>query len=366
MLTRKVRVQIAAFLAVALVGVSYAGMRYAGLDRIFGPRGYVVTMELASSGGIFENAEVTYRGVTVGRVGTLRLTDDGVAVPLDIEPSAPPIPENVKAVVANRSAVGEQYVDLLPQSKGRPYLDGDSVIPQQRTKTPLPVEDLLTNLNSLVESVPKDKLRTVVDELGKAFHGNGGHLQTILDTAGRFTAEAQQHLPQTRKLLEDSVTVLDTQNDQGAAIRSFSENLRLVSEQLKSSDGDLRKIIDRAPAAAGQVSGLLNDSGPQLTQLLTNLTSTSKLLSTKTDGLEQMMVTYPIVASGGLTVVPGDGTAHFGMALNVFDPMPCVYESTERRPGNETAPMPVNTDARCKLPPGSPTAVRGAHNAPGN
>ncbi|MDR7302450.1 MlaD family protein [Haloactinomyces albus] len=366
MLGRRVRIQIAAFVAVALVGTSYAGARYAGLDRLFGPRGYVVTMKLADSGGIFSNAEVTYRGVRVGRVGTLRLTDEGVAVPLDINPGAPPIPEDVHAVVANRSAVGEQYVDLRPQSRGGPYLGADSVIPKKATEIPLPVEDLLKNLDGLVKSVPKEALRTVVDELGKGFAGTGEDLQTILDTSSDFVAEAQQHLPQTRKLLEDATTVLATQNDQSSAIRSFSENLRLVSEQLKRSDGDLSTVIERSPRTARQISGLLRETGPRLTGLLKNTASTAELLATKTDGIEQLLVTYPLVTSGAYTVLPGDGTTHFGLVLNTFDPMPCVYESTDKRAGNELAPVPLNTEARCKLPPDSPTAVRGAHNAPGS
>ncbi|GAA3433421.1 hypothetical protein GCM10018954_030240 [Kutzneria kofuensis] len=53
MLTRKVRLQIIAFVVIALVGVSYAGFRYAGVDRLFGPRGYAVNVALADSGGIF-------------------------------------------------------------------------------------------------------------------------------------------------------------------------------------------------------------------------------------------------------------------------------------------------------------------------
>lgn len=364
MLTRRVRVQIAAFLAVALVGVSYAGARYAGLDRLFGPRGYVVTAQLAASGGIFQNAQVTYRGVAVGRVGELRLTDDGVEVPLDIEPSAPKIPADVHAVVANRSVVGEQYVDLRPQSGGGPYLKEGSKIRQPNTTTPLPVEDLLKHLNSFVESVPKDSLRTVVDELGTAFGGNGGNLQRILDTTGEFTDEAQAHLPQTTKLLADSATVLDTQNDQAPAIESFSENLRLVADQLKRSDGDIESVLRRAPGAAKQVSGVLEDNRQQLGELLRNSATTAGQLENHKAGIEQLFVTYPAVSAGGFTVAPGDGSAHFGLVLNVFDPMPCVYEGTNRRAGNETAPVPLNSDAHCTKPPDSSTGVRGARNAP--
>ncbi|GAA0504788.1 ABC transporter substrate-binding protein [Saccharopolyspora subtropica] len=366
MLTRRVRLQILAFVVIALVGVSYAGARYAGLDRLFGPRGYVVTLQLANTGGIFDNAEVTYRGVPVGRVGTIRLTDRGVEVPLDIDSSAPRIPADVEAVVTNRSAVGEQYVDLRPRSNDGPYLQDGSVISQQSATTPLPVETLMTSLDEFARSVPEDSLRTVVSELGTAFRDNGGHLQTILDTSREFTAAAQQHLPQTVQLLADGKAVLATQNEQGSAIRSFSRDLRALSEQLKRSDDDLRAVLERAPSAARQVSAFLQEN-QQLGPLLANLTTTSQVLARRTDGLEQIMVLYPAIVTASNTVVPGDGTAHFGLVLNVFDPLPCTrgYEGTPRRDGTDLTPIPLNTQARCAEPRGSDTSVRGAQNAPG-
>ncbi|GAA2809680.1 MlaD family protein [Saccharopolyspora taberi] len=366
MLTRRVRIQIVAFVAIALVGVGYAGAKYAGLDRLLGPRGYVVTMKLADTGGVFDNAEVTYRGVPIGRVGTMRLTSDGVEVPLDIESSAPRIPKDVEAVVSLRSAVGEQYVDLRPKSERGPFLEDGSTIAQASTRTPLPVEDLMTNLDSFSKSVPTDSLRTVVNELGTAFRDNGGNLQKIIDTTGEFTAAAQQHLPQTKQLLADGKTVLATQNEQGSAIKSYGENLRLLSEQLQKSDGDLRGVIEKAPPAASQISGFLREND-KLGPLLANLTSTSELMATRVDGIEQIMTLYPVVVTASNTVVPGDGTAHFGLALNVFDPLPCTagYESTVRRPGNDMTPVPLNTRAYCAEPRGSDTSVRGAQNAPG-
>ncbi len=65
-------------------------------------------------------------------------------------------------------------------------------------------------------------------------------------------------------------------------------------------------------------------------------------------------------------MVPDDGFAHLGLALNFFDPYACVrgYEGTIRRSGTDTAPVPANRDAFCAEPPGSPTDVRGAQNVP--
>jgi phospholipid/cholesterol/gamma-HCH transport system substrate-binding protein len=79
------------------------------------------------------------------------------------------------------------------------------------------------------------------------------------------------------------------------------------------------------------------------------------------------MTSYPAQLAAAHSVVPGDGTAHFGLVLNMFDPLPCTngYQATDRRPGNELAPVPLNTAARCAEPPGSGTSVRGAQNAPG-
>ena len=148
MITRGTRLKIGAFVLVALLGISYVSATYVGL---FKSASTVVTMQLADSGGIFTNAEVTYRGVTIGRVGQLRLTSDGIEVDLELDSDAPRVPAETEAVVANRSAVGEQYVDLRPKSDGAPYLEAGSVIPRSATKTPPPVDGLLSNLDAFVQ-----------------------------------------------------------------------------------------------------------------------------------------------------------------------------------------------------------------------
>ncbi len=366
MIPRGIKLQIGAFIVIALVGISYVGARYVGLGRLVGSSGYVVTMRLADSGGIFTNAEVTYRGVTIGRVGAMRLAADGVDVDLDIDPDAPRVPSDLDAVVANRSAVGEQFVDLRPKTADGPYLEAGSVIPRTATRIPPPVDNLLANLDSFAKSVPTDALRTVVDELDIAFNGVGPDLQVLLDNTRSFTQTATDHLPETKALLQDGLTVLDTQARQGSAIRSFSGDLRLLAEQLEKSDGDLRNLIAVSPRAADQVSALLRESGPNLGVVIANLLTTSNILVTRLDGLEQIAVTYPIVVGGGFTVAPGDGTAHFGLAINVFDPAPCTvgYEGTRIRQGTDTTPVALNTQAYCALARGSATAVRGAQNAP--
>ncbi|TQM15446.1 MlaD family protein [Pseudonocardia kunmingensis] len=366
MITRIVRLQLVAFLLITVAGVGYAGFRYAGFGDLFGATTYPVRVQLAASGGIFTGADVAYRGVSVGRVGPLTLTPDGVEVQLDIRNDAPAIPADVDAAVRNLSAIGEQYVDLQPTSDGEPYLEAGTVIPVSRTTTPVPVEELVVSLDDFVRSVPLDSLRTVVDELGVGFADTAQPLQKLLDTTDLFTQDAVEALPQTVRLIQDGRTVLTTQNEVSGSFKSFSRDLALLADQLAESDPDLRRLIETGPEVSTELQALLRDSGSEIGQLVADLLTISRVAEPRQDGLQQILVTYPGVAANTYTVAPADGTAHLGLAINLFDPYACSrgYESTDRRAGDDVRDVPQNRKAYCAEPPGSEITVRGAQNVP--
>jgi phospholipid/cholesterol/gamma-HCH transport system substrate-binding protein len=289
-----------------------------------------------------------------------------VTVTLDIEDGAPRIPADTLAVVANRSAVGEQYVDLQPRTSRGPYLLDGSAIPRRNTRVPLPTTDLVLSLDRLVNSVGKKDLRVTVDELGEAFAGTGPHLSRLVDSGNALVESASQALPETIALIEDSRKVLKTQADQGSSIKSFARDLALLSGQLKASDGDLRKLIGNARPAAQEVNSLLKSTGPELSVLLANLISGGQVTLARLPGVEQALVTFPVMVAGSYTVIPGDGTTHFGLVINADDPPACTRGyGTARRDPADTSTREANTEARCTLPRGSESSVRGAQNAPG-
>lgn len=317
MITRGVKAQLLAFATVTAVGVSYVGAEYTGLADALLDRGYTVHADFADSGGVFPGAEVTYRGVPVGRVGELRLTGSGgVSVALDIDDGAPRIPADTLAVVADRSAVGEQYVDLQPRTDDGPYLLDGSAIPRGSTRVPLPSTDLVLSLDRLVNSVGKDDLRVTVDELGKAFAGTGPDLSRLVDSGNALVDSASASLPETISLIDTSGTVLKTQADQGSSIKSFARDLAALTAQVKASDGDLRKVIGNATPAAQEVDSLLKGLSPRLSVLLANLISGGQVMVARLPGVEQALVTFPALVAGSYTVAPGDGTFHFGLVIN--------------------------------------------------
>ena len=371
MIRRTVKVQLVAFIVISLVGIFYVGSNYIGL-HLFSPGPYTVKMNLTGTGGIFSNAEVTERGVTVGRVGAMKVTPQGVQVELRID-HGKKIPANVHATVANLSAVGEQYVDLDPQTDlgpGVPLLKDGSLIPQSATTLPLDDATMLLDLDNLVTSVDQKHLATVIDELGKGFNDVGPSLQALIDNGNALTEQAIQSLPDQLRLINESHTVLDTQNAVAGELKTWAATFASFSDQLRQSDPDLRGVLDNGVTASKQLAGLLRDNEAVLPTLLGNLITVNQIQAVRLPYVRATLELFPSLTAGGYFVTPGDGTAHFGM-VNDNNSNPCTegYQSTKLRGNNDNKSTPsdwggpANLDAYCHGS-GITSDYRGSRNVP--
>jgi phospholipid/cholesterol/gamma-HCH transport system substrate-binding protein len=116
---------------------------------------------------------------------------------------------------------------------------------------------------------------------------------------------------------------------------------------------------------ANDVDDVLSVSGTDLGVLIANLLTTFQITSVRTDAIEEDLVAFPVISSFTRSVT-SNGEGHLGLVLNFFDPHSCTkgYETTKQRPASDTSEAAPNTQAYCAEPPGSPTDVRGAQNAP--
>jgi len=328
-ISRLTRIQLVVFAIVTVLGGAYVGGKYAQVDRLVIDRTYPVTVELPDSGGIFAGAQVTYRGIPVGRVSALKFTDAGVEAKLDIEKSAPDIPADLTAVVANKSAIGEQYMDLQPKHSGAPFLKAGTRIAVEDSKIPLDTATLLIDVNDLVKSVDTENLSTLVSELGQAFEGTGEDLGTILDTSNQFIGAATDNLPVTRALIRDSASVLQTQVDTQSALKTYAQNLANLSDTLVDSDPDLRRLLDKGTVSARTLNTVVQENAKDLTVSFNNLASVSEVLAPRILGLRAIFVLYPFLVEGSYGVVQpstetGEWDATFGLVVTP-EPATCTW-----------------------------------------
>ncbi|WP_040794311.1 MCE family protein [Nocardia higoensis] len=368
-LTRFVRIQLVIFSVLTVVGLTVMAGTYVQLPAMFGIGRYRVTVQLAATGGLYEHANVTYRGTNVGRVKEVRLTPEGVEAELSID-SDYKIPADVAAWVRSVSAIGEQYVDLVPPdpSTGGRLGDG-AVIPVDRTQLPQDVGALLDQSERLLASVEDTRLRQVIDEAFKAFNGAGPDLQRFIDSAALLVQEAQDSTEPTKKLIEQIGPLLDTQLRSQDAIRSWTADLATLTDELRSHDPALRNLLRDSPAAMARVTQQFNELQPTLPILLSNLVSVGQVTSIYHAGIEQVLVVYPPLVASLITAIRGP--LEYGVMVDfmtvVHDPPACTtgfLPADERRSPSELDSVPTPPGLYCKIPQDSPIEVRGIRNTP--
>ncbi|TXI51177.1 MAG: MCE family protein, partial [Mycobacterium sp.] len=84
MLTRFVRNQLIIFTIASIVGVAAMVFVYMQVPTLLGVGKINVKLELPTSGGLYRFANVTYRGVQIGKVTSVDLTDDGAVATMSL------------------------------------------------------------------------------------------------------------------------------------------------------------------------------------------------------------------------------------------------------------------------------------------
>lgn len=369
MISRIVRTQLIVFTVAAVIAMAVMVFGYLQVPTWLGIGHIKVTVQLEGTGGLYRFGNVTYRGVQIGKVSSVEPTASGAIAVLSLKDS-PRIPADVEAHVRSVSAVGEQYVDLVPRGDGPPFLENGAVIGKQDTTIPLKVGPVLDELSAMVKSVPKQKLSDLLDESFLAFDGAGYDVGSLLDSGARIAADADATADRTRILVEDSEPLLDSQAQSTEALRVWAHSLSAVTGQLVDSDPDIRTVLDTGPGAADEIARLLEHVKPTLPVLLANLTTVGEIGVNYNPSLEQLLVLLPpyVAGFGSLSQLNNPvGLSLGGFSLMNGDPPPCTVgflpPSQWRSPDDETV-IDTPDGLYCKLPQDSPIAVRGVRNNP--
>ena len=373
MKSKLVRTQLVIFGIVSILAVSNAVINYMGFQRYTKIGRYTVSAELDTAGGLYVNSLVTYRGVDVGVVTGIDIAPDKVMATLLLE-SDTKVPRDTDAHVRSVSAIGEQYIDLIPATDTEPYLGEGDVIDTTRTTTPMPAAEVIEEANTLLTALPKDDLRTTVDEAYAAFDDTGPALGRLIDSSRPLIALAQANLDPTLRLIDDAEPVLEDVNSAGPDIAAFSNDLASFSAQLAMNDNQLRSALDNGPAFFDSLGTTLTQLEAPLPVLLANLQTVGEVARVNVPGLRQILVVYPAFSAAinymhqgfqGEDMTYGQGPLDIKLG-NSANPLPCTegYQETQRRDPSDLTPAEPAANPYCKLPQNDARAVRGARNMP--
>lgn len=367
-LSRTVRIQLVVFTVLSIVALAFVGVVYGRLPAQTGIGHYDVSADFADASGLYPQANVTYRGVTVGRVTALELSDTGVLVRMRLEDDAR-VPDDVSVQLHSTSAIGEQYVDLVPPDDEGPYLDEGSTVPRAQTVEMPQITPVLDRLDALLDSVPTGATRRVLDQLDAGFGGSADDVTQLVDASGTFLDAASERLEETRSLIAAAEPTLATQQALAGNTRAYARALASFTRELAARDSDLSALLTTGAGSVDSIDRALRGVQPTLPVLLANLSTTSKALDDYSVNLRQLLVTYPaLVAKTQEALFPrrSVGDARLDLRAQFNNPGSCIdgfLPVGERRPPTDLSPRKVD-GAYCELPASAPEGVRGARNSP--
>lgn len=372
--TRQMVIQLAIFALIATVALGIMVFGYMRVPAMLGVGEYKVTLQLPETGGLYQRSNVTYRGSQVGIVDSVDLTDTGVEAVMSLN-SDIKIPADLIASVRSQSAVGEQFVELVPQSGDGPELRDGDVISRDRARVPPDVNSVLELTNSGLRAIPQENLKTVIDESYLAVGGLGPELRRLVNGSTTLAIDARANLDSLTTVIDQVQPVLDSQTDTSGSIQEWAANLANISGQLQREDQSVSGVLASGPGAAEEVRALFDQLQPTLPIVLANLVSVGEVAVTYQPNLEQLLVLLP----QGTAVTQAVGVAKSGtkqdymgdyltLNLNLNIPPPCntgfLPPQQQRPPTFEDYPDRPAGDVYCRVPQDGAFNVRGARNIP--
>jgi phospholipid/cholesterol/gamma-HCH transport system substrate-binding protein len=370
MLDRLTRLQLSIFAVVTVICVGAISAFYLHLPAAVGIGSYDVTANFVAGGGLYQNANVTYRGVTIGRVESVGLSKDGVVAGMRLN-SDTPVPENVTATVKSVSAVGEQYVDLVPPSDpANAVLRDGSDIGVDHTAIGQDIAGLLTQADALVSSIGDSRIQDLLRETFKAFNGSGPELARLIQSSRALIDEANANYGQTTQLIDQVGPFLDAQIRSGDDVKSLADGLARFTTEAANADPQLRNVLQTVPGATEAANTTFDGIRPTFPMLAANLANVGRIGVIYRKSIEQALVIFPALLAALNTVgggLPADEGAKLDFKVDLGDPPPCstgfIPAPLIRSPADTTL-RDLPTDLYCKTAQNDPSVVRGARNYP--
>lgn len=307
---RMVRAQLTVFGAIAVAICVYTAFNLLGIRFVNKP--FHVMVHLPTGGGIFQGSAVTYRGVQVGRVGRVDLRTDEVTLTLSINHGSR-IPANATANVYDLSAVGEQYIDLVPRSSDGPQLRAGDTIPAERTSTPLRTATVLYDLEQFVDSINAQDIAILGREGAAAFGGTGSALHSTITNLINLADQLTAAEPATLDLLRNSAVLLHGAAAHASDFDVFSNALRDLTTSLAKASPDISVLLRAGAADTTVFDQLITSTRPSLDVLLANTATLSGIQVARVPGLQALLVAVPEFGRKAPSIV------HNGVLLGVAD-----------------------------------------------
>jgi phospholipid/cholesterol/gamma-HCH transport system substrate-binding protein len=243
------------------------------------PEGYRVTVQFPEATQLAKEADVRISGVRVGKVKTREpnektgLTD----TVLEIDSRYAPIPRDTRAILRQKTLLGETYVELSPGERAGGLLKDGGELPRGQVAETVELDEILRTF----DPITRQRFTTWFDQQGVAVRGRAAQINASLAELTPFAEDTDEVLrvlraqsTATRALIRDTGEVFAALTERKGQLRELIRNSNRTWEAIASRDAQLADTFRVFPtflresrATTRRVTAFANEANPLVDQL---------------------------------------------------------------------------------------------------
>ncbi|MBD0282183.1 MAG: MCE family protein [Thermoleophilaceae bacterium] len=239
------------------------------------PQGYRLKAAFPEAALLVNEADVRMAGVVVGRVKSKELGENGrrVVATLELEDEFAPIPRDTRAILRQKSLLGETYVELTPGDSEAEDLPDGGTLPDSQVAETVEFEELFSAFDPETRRAFRQWLReagiAVGDDFAQDFNDSLGNLATFAEGGADLLEPLDRQRLALRRLIRDTGRVFGAASEQAGALRGLIVNGNRTFAALASRDQALADTFQILPtferearATMGRLERFARDTDP--------------------------------------------------------------------------------------------------------
>jgi phospholipid/cholesterol/gamma-HCH transport system substrate-binding protein len=215
---------IAAFATSCVVILIYLWSSFGGPIPLK-PKHYRVRADFPNGSNLALNADVRISGVNVGHVVGKSERGNDMRVTFDLKPQYAPLPVDTRAMLRQKTAFGEIYVDITPGDPRMPKLPEGGQIVRSQVSPSVTLDEIFRAFDARTRRA----LQTWFEEQAAGLRGRGRDINDAIGNTPAFAQETDQLL----KII----------NSQEGAVQRLVSNTGAVFDALSARRGQLSGSI---------------------------------------------------------------------------------------------------------------------------
>jgi len=243
------------------------------------PKGYRVSASFTEAAQLSTEADVRISGVPVGKVKVIEpdAKTGRSLVTMELDAKYSPLPSDAKAMLRQKTLLGETYVELTPGTESAGTVPEGGRLGLGNVSETVELDEILRTFDPETRAAFQEWMVTQAE----AISGHGRDVNDALGNLGPFAEDAAELVdilnreePALQRLIADTGVVFEALTERNGQLRDLIESSNLVFRTTAQRDRELQETFVALPTferesreTVRRLTQFARDTDPLVTQL---------------------------------------------------------------------------------------------------